>query len=513
MVDRTSAQHPPTPEQQAAIDLFTTIQPLVVKAGAGTGKTTTLAMMARTSPRPGAYVAFNRAIALDAEQAMPNTVQCRTMHSLAMAAIRSMPTGPKLLARLQAPRMAPYAMAKILHLGPLVVDVPQASGNRKSKVLQPGWQASHVLRAVRVFCQSADIRPGPEHFPYVDGIDPPGPNGTRTYINNDQVAKELAPALDQAWADLTKPDGQLRFSHDIYLKMWQLAGGRIPADFIFFDEAQDANGVMVAALLAQDAQLVWVGDDQQQIYEWRGAINAMDLVPDHVPRTPLTQSWRFGPNIAGIANLVLDQLHADLRLTGTERINSQVAVGGGAGPMAAVLCRSNAAAVQVVLNYQAAGQTPHLVGGSDDIVAFARAADQLQTEGRTGHPELCCFDSWREVQDYVDQDPHGADLKMLVTLIDKYGPDIIIQALDGLSSERDADVIVSTAHKAKGREWPTVRVAADFEAPEFGPMPDPEWRLLYVAATRASSLLDISTCFPLRDLVTGRAVARLPAGQ
>ncbi len=504
MVDQTSHQHPPTAEQQAAMDLFATGSSLVVKAGAGTGKTTTLAMMARTSPRPGSYIAFNKAIALDAEQAMPNTVQCRTMHSLAMAAVRSAPTGQALLERLQAPRMAPYAMAKVLRLGPIVVEVPQPAGGRKAKVLQPGWQASHVMRAVRVFCQSGDPAPGPEHFPYADGIDPPGPNGTRTWINNRQVATELAPALAAAWADLTRPDGKLRFTHDVYLKMWQLAGGRIPADFIFFDEAQDANGVMVAALAVQDAQLVWVGDDQQQIYEWRGAINAMSLVDPEVPRTMLTQSWRFGPDVAHIANMVLDQLGADLRLTGTPSIPSRVAVLGGAGAPRAVLCRSNAAAVQVVLNYQGAGMVAHLVGGGDDIVAFARAAEQLQDTGRTGHPELACFDSWREVQDYVDQDPHGADLKMLVGLVDKYGCDIIIQALDGLGSEREADVIVSTAHKAKGREWRAVRIASDFEAPEFGPMPDSEWRLLYVAATRGTHLLDISMCFPLRDLAIGR---------
>lgn len=504
MVDQTSATHPPTPEQQKAMELFVTGAPLVVKAGAGTGKTTTLAMCARTTPRAGFYVAFNKAIALDAEQAMPNTVQCRTMHSVAMAAVRSTLGGPLLLDRLQSARMAPFKMAKLLRLRPVSVEVPQAVGGRKTKVLQPGWQASHVMRAIRVFCQSGAPEPDVVHFPYVDGIDAPGRNGGRTYNNNDAVAKELVPALHRAWDDLTNPRGELRFTHDVYLKMWQLAGGRIPADFIFFDEAQDANGVMVAALLHQSAQLVWVGDDQQQIYEWRGAINAMDLVPDEVPRTWLTQSWRFGTEVADLANLVLDQLDADLRLSGTPSIPSVVAARVGAGPTRAVLCRSNAAAVQNVLNYQSNGMAPHLVGGSDDIVHFARAADQLQTEGRTTHPELCCFDSWREVQDYVDNDPHGAELKMMVGLVDKYGPDIIIEALDGLGSEREADVIISTAHKAKGREWPSVRIASDFEAPEFGPIPDTEWRLLYVAATRATHLLDVAGCYPLRDLLIDR---------
>lgn len=62
---------------------------------------------------------------------------------------------------------------------------------------------------------------------------------------------------------------------------------------------------------------------------------------------------------------------------------------------------------------------------------------------------------------------------------------------------------VSTAHRAKGREWARVRIADDFTGPEdlderdeYGiPLPGPididEARLAYVAVTRARSLLDI----------------------
>jgi hypothetical protein len=66
----------------------------------------------------------------------------------------------------------------------------------------------------------------------------------------------------------------------------------------------------------------------------------------------------------------------------------------------------------------------------------------------------------------------------------------------GLVDERHADVIVSTAHKAKGREWATVRIANDFPEPEAGrrrrdPLVPPEDAMLaYVAVTRARKLLD-----------------------
>jgi superfamily I DNA/RNA helicase len=66
-------------------------------------------------------------------------------------------------------------------------------------------------------------------------------------------------------------------------------------------------------------------------------------------------------------------------------------------------------------------------------------------------------------------------------------------------AESEADVIVSTAHKSKGREWSTVRLAGDFAEPlERGAGADGELRLLYVAATRARDVLDLRACEPLR---------------
>ena len=98
------------------------------------------------------------------------------------------------------------------------------------------------------------------------------------WVENDALRKHLAGALTDAWADLNDVGGRLPFSHDHYLKMWQLSGPTIPGDFILFDEAQDASPVMLDAVAQQakrGAQLVFVGDTQQQIYEWRGAVNAL----------------------------------------------------------------------------------------------------------------------------------------------------------------------------------------------------------------------------------------------
>ena len=60
------------------------------------------------------------------------------------------------------------------------------------------------------------------------------------------LREALPPLAATAWDDLTSTDGQLRFDHDVYLKLWQLSGPRLPADYLFLDEAQDANPVIAS---------------------------------------------------------------------------------------------------------------------------------------------------------------------------------------------------------------------------------------------------------------------------
>ena len=65
-------------------------------------------------------------------------------------------------------------------------------------------------------------------------------------------------------------------------------------------------------LLSQQCAKILVGDPNQQIYSFRGAQNAMEDVQQHLQQGQvirtfhLTQSFRFGPEIAYVANLILE---------------------------------------------------------------------------------------------------------------------------------------------------------------------------------------------------------------
>lgn len=478
----------PTDEQQAALAQFQFGDNLAIEAGAGTGKTSTLQLVASQTQARGQYLAFNRSIVLEARRKMPDNVAADTAHGLAMGAV-----GRSYRGRLNASaRQRGDQVARFLGIDPLVITY----GSQR-KVMQPATLASLVQRTVTVFCQTADDEPDAHrHTPYVEGIDVPMADGRRGYTNNNAVRSHIADAVVKAWADLQQTEGRLRFRHEHYLKMWQLSRPRLRCDFVLFDEAQDASPVMLDVVRRQEhAQLVFVGDSQQAIYEFTGAVNALAQVPaSH--RVMLTQSFRFGPQIAAVANEILAEIDTPLRIRGHEPIESTLVA---LERPDAVLTRTNATAVERVLQAQKAGLHVHLVGGGVEVVTFAKAAADLMAGRGTHHPELACFTTWGEVQTYVEQDPQGSELALLVSLVDTYGVAVIIEALERMCPEEAADLVVSTAHKAKGREWNRVQLADDFPDPRqsFEAMmhPEsalPELRLLYVAVTRARLQLDVT---------------------
>lgn len=340
------------------------------------------------------------------------------------------------------------------------------------------------METVGRYCRTADDELGAHNVPAVNGVDDPAAVAF--------LASTVLPLAVDAWADLREVRGKLRFQHDHYLKMWALTRPTLAADYILFDEAQDADPLISAVVQAQPCQLIAVGDECQAIYGWRGAVDALATWPADT-RLYLSQSWRFGPAVADEANKWLTLLHAKLRLTGTPTVASRL---GPAERAKAILCRTNAEAISQAMAAMDAGRRAGLVGGGAAIKRLAQAAQNLQAGKPTEHPELFAFKSWAEVREYVRQDSAGGDLATLVRLVDDVGAAEIIAAADRLADERYAEVVISTAHKAKGREWDSVRIGQDFRQPKAdedgkpGQVPRGEAMLAYVAITRAKKQLD-----------------------
>lgn len=138
----------PTPEQEAAVAAFRRGDDLVLQAGAGTGKTTTLTMLGNATRWQGRYIAFNKAIAAEAEKKFGGNVRCSTAHKLAFKAI-----GHLFAERLDRPRMSTVKLAQLLG-----VTMQVTIGARN---LKPMSLCSIARETVLQYCYSADDVLGP----------------------------------------------------------------------------------------------------------------------------------------------------------------------------------------------------------------------------------------------------------------------------------------------------------------------------------------------------------------
>jgi hypothetical protein len=465
----------PTDEQQAVLDAVGSGGTVAISAAAGSGKTSTLRMIADAGAnRRMLYVAYNKAIQIEAERSFPANVTCKTAHALAYRAF-----GAPIRARLGGPRMTGTQTAKVLGIG-------GSLGFSDELVFTPAAQASLAMGMVARFCRTASSRIEPWHLHPPEGL-------------SDEEAKTLAtrllPYACRAWEDLTAgAAGRLRPTHDVYLKQWQLSGPELTGwDVILYDEAQDADPCVADVIEHQaHAQLVAVGDSAQAIYGWRGAGDFLARVrADH--RLALTQSWRFGPAVADEANVWLGVIGTDLRVRGNPGRDSTL------GPVEApdaILCRSNAGTIEALMDAHDTGRKVHLVGDGKEMLSLAYAAARLQEGKPAGHPELVAFSSWEQLVEYAEHDPAGSDLAVAVRMIDRYGTDGVIGAVEGTVPAGKAELVVSTAHRAKGLEWDRVRIASGYREPldkHTGrplPIAKADAMLAYVSVTRARHTLD-----------------------
>ncbi|MDQ8935176.1 UvrD-helicase domain-containing protein [Acinetobacter rudis] len=475
----------PTAEQVLAINQAQQGQSFKVIAYAGTGKTTTLQMISAAMPqRRGMYLAFNKAIASEAQQKFHRNVDCRTFHSLAY---RSVARG--ITDKLRLPRLSPSFMAKAYRLEPITLR--RLMGGRYEKfVLMPSRLASLVANAVSYFCSTSSQYPAPRH------IQAP------SWLHADDIEtlqQYLYPAVERRWLESTDSQHQAGIGHDVYLKLWALSDPNIPADYVLFDEAQDADPLMLGILLRQrNTQVIYVGDAHQQIYAWRGAVNAMQQLP--LPESRLTTSFRFGEDIAHVANALLGALDEKVPLLGNPELKSRVVNKPHTKMRDAILCRTNARAMELLLSGLVQGDKVSLQADHVKLNRFVDAASLLKQGKRVVDvPELAWFNSWHDVHEYCETND-GSDIKPLVKLVDEHGTDPLKKALAKITPITEADYVISTAHKAKGLEWNRVHLEDDYQFKINGlehKISDEELRLLYVACTRAKVSLNIHHIYDL----------------
>ncbi len=477
---RMSKQFPPTPEQIRIIHFKGSR--LVVIAFAGTGKTTTLVNYALANPnRRMLYIAFNRSVRDEAMAKFPRNVDCKTSHQIAYAVIGK----------------------KYRHKQKQNLTLSDISRELNSK----SWGTlKDVLETLKNFLASEDEQVLTGHTPQNEkpqSLSPPE-------LQYKAGLVELANRLWDRMKDIEHPFPMI---HDGYLKLYQLSKPNLAIQYstILFDEAQDANPVTSAIVTSQKCIVILVGDRHQQIYRFRGAENALDnpAMADE-PRMYLTNSFRFGPQVAMVANAILTLKDEPHRVIGRGKPDHVLTKLPSGLPHVAVLHRTVLGTIQTAIVAANAGHKVYWVGGAEkkdkkkgqenprlaelkDAYWLYKGERHLVKNKRL----LSEFNNFSQYEQ-VAKETGNSEMRRTIALIKE--PNILEQLQTLIANlveeEQQAQVTVSTAHNAKGLEWENVALSDDF--PDIFAMSDkPEIRddeinLLYVAVTRAMHRLAIN---------------------
>lgn len=484
----------PTEQQTTCVNALEDHDLIKIDAVAGSGKTSTLVMISEKYKVPSLYCAFNKVTATEASQKFGNHVVCQTTHSMAYAVF-----GGLLRHKLVRPT---GGYVNVAGTGSEIGKYYKMSAGTLTKA-QLGM---FVKNTVAAYEQSADDDITIDHVDQYAITTAIQRLSGRKDLNKVElklqqyIVKLVFDTAKQLWRARIDTNSNVLATHDTYLKLYQLSKPVLGYSIVYLDEAADTTPCVLDIVMRQQetAQVVLVGDDRQAIYQWRGAVNAMSLISGKT--LPLSQSFRYGTEIADIAMAVLE--------------NSTTVIGN-----PAIASKAGRGIIDVTKPYTRIFRTnSHLL--SEAVAALSRGEDiniEIDTKdfiklltsslalfandlNNVKHERIMPFGKW---DDMVEEGQYDKEIGRLVKIIKEGKAQNIITVLTNYKPSIKAHITMTTAHKSKGREWKQVRLEDDFPSHLKGNAKDKtiEWvglseseqNILYVAVTRAIDVLEINT--------------------
>ena len=286
-------------------------------------------------------------------------------------------------------------------------------------------------------------------------------------------------------------------------------------DWVLIDEAQDTNEsrrLLSLLMLKAGGRLVAVGDRHQAIYGFTGAnSNSLDLIADatNAERLPLTVSYRCPTKIVDYAQQYVPHIMAH-----KDAIEGQIthlAEGSDLTKIAkagdTILCRFNAPNLRLVYKFITAGIAAKIEGRDIGrglqtlarkwkVYSISALQDRLEDYRHKEVAKLIARGKMNlagNIHDKVDC------LNVIINRVIKIDPkcsnpvDRICKEIDTIFGDNvpKSCVLLSSIHKSKGREFPTViwmRTPPPFQMRKAWEM-ECEDNLCYVAITRTQQHL------------------------
>lgn len=461
---------------------------LVVDAGAGTGKTRTVLEVARHNPSEEfRMICFNRANAEELNEKAKafrlTNLKAITLHKLAYEWF---------IARHSKNRIQNFIDVNWFTDN---IVLPNGSG---AKAREVAWECVNILAE---FCSSPDVNF--DEFGLRENI-----SGT--------VAHFCSIYLDT----LVAPESTSPLTINAVLKLYQQQQEQaFPEGYVIVvEEYQDINPVQSAWIMNQKNFLFFIGDKFQRIYSWRQGGSLLPIVSgdeEQFPKLLLTTSFRVNPSSADLANKILSHLNGPTLIGASKKEIVETE---------AFLFRTNASVLYKSFELME-NNTKHVI--KLDLPALWNdlwwVADRLSNKPlKPSKSPLKVFKTRKDILDAADELLEvAALLKILDFFSAKGGLFKVQKKMQAFyDSIQEANVVVSTGHKAKGLEWDKVTLGDDFllnlykqqeliaEAATIKNIEayEEELRLLYVALTRAK----VKTLLPdnLREFLENLSSAK-----
>lgn len=431
---------------------------LVVRARAGTGKTTTIKAAFACAPEDRMlYAVFNKKNQVEASGAIDDPrVDVKTLHSLGLMFIRSVWPSSRANDEVEKDRVKAvcdhWDGAAFLAPSEVHTQVRKLVGFAKNAAVNPTVDELIELAELR------DIECPQFSSPSNGGWD---------------VAK-LAQAALRVLDLSTTPDSENRVSfNDMVWLPIRMGWVRGWYDLVVVDEAQDMNVpqlLMAKGARKSNGRICVVGDDRQAIYGFRGAASdGLNMMVQELAACELglTITYRCPKSVVALASaLVPDYRAADTAPDGLVERRADmdgVVVGD------AILSRSNAPLLPICMSLLRRGIRARIEG--KDV--GRELLEIIKKLNATSVPVyLARVETWRQKQVARYMDTRLAEEKcakvndmslMLVSLADgASGVSEIISRTESMfkdsSDPRDPEarlprVTLSSVHKAKGLEW------------------------------------------------------------
>ena len=475
----------PTLEQEEIFEAFRTHRVLKVNAVAGSGKSSTLRMLAERNNKPSLYVSFNKAIAEEASQKFPSHVECKTTHKIAYERY-----GRALAHKMKRPEKGqpyknvagtPSEIALFYKVQPFYCNESE---------ITPNCIASLARQVVRKYQNSSEEQITKILLPFGE-IKALEKNHTGLDVKafSDIVVK-LAKRL---WLDRVDPMSSVLIEHDTYLKLWQLSKPVLDYEILYVDEAQDSNPAVLDVIQRQThCKIVYVGDTYQSIYAFRQAVNAMEMI--QAPTKILSKSFRYGQPIADVASMIIDYA---IEVKGNEVIKSKVE--DVTQKQYTKIYRTNSLLLKEAVELLSKGNKVYCDVDTYDFTNKLKSAEALYL-GNTKfvkHQDITPYPEWKDLVLAADED---LELKRVMKIVEKGKVFFYVKALEKLADKNSKyDIFLTTAHKSKGKEWDNVIIANDFPVDKIFTLErkkdclwtQQEINLMYVACTRAIKTLQL----------------------